>query len=569
MKVDKPTITTLKVVASAVRPLSLVSQEAARLVSQIDSLSLSGIYGNSPIKPPGEMSAADWFAFNILRKFPFKGIDRRNVAISSFKAMELQCHDTNTRIKELFRKDKNFRDAIFGTRAEILRCLGPFCWNQASNYFAWGPGATTRLTNREGDVYYKFRGKPETTLANLPLASAAIGQIPLWYGEIHPLRMSDLCTVVPGSKVTTVPKSAKTDRTIAIEPCMNMYVQKGIGTMIRSRLKRVGVDLSDQGHNQNLAKEAYSMKYATIDLAAASDTVSYELVDLLLPDDWLSALKRCRSHRYTLDRVVSDYHKFSTMGNGYTFELESLIFWATTLYVLKTLKLQGSPFGIYGDDIIVPQDAAQPVIDALTAFGFTTNVEKSFVTGSFYESCGKHYLRGEDITPVYVDDRVNSPSRLLWFANSIARWGGRSGVDVSQEILQEMWLPVVSMIPENHRLSIPDGVGDGGLVVPVCSGFSARTVSTVTPFWKHKKSCSGYQRGYSFTHWVDHKVDTRDRDPQDVPYLLRGLYKLPERFSPLDVLSKNLSTVQESGIIQKRKWKKARGWSSSWEVPTW
>ena len=113
--------------------------------------------------------------------------------------------------------------------------LGEFNWHTVAAHFAWGPGATTRLRNEQGDVYYKFVGKPQTTQRNLPLATAAIGCIPLWWGEISPLKIGDTCNVVVGGKVTTVPKNGKTDRTIAIEPCMNMYIQKGFGAVIRSR----------------------------------------------------------------------------------------------------------------------------------------------------------------------------------------------------------------------------------------------------------------------------------------------------------------------------------------------
>lgn len=278
--------------------------------------------------------AADYFAYNLLRKYPFKGRDRRGAALDAFKAAEAKCFETNVRLTHAFRDNIPARDLIYGLRGKIESVLGRFCWDEAASGFSFGPGASTRLRHEEGDAYYKFSGRPETTRFNLPAAVAAVGQIPMWWQSIATVSMEDMFTVVPGGKITTVPKNAKTDRTIAIEPDMNLYVQKGIGAMLKRRLLKVGVDLRDQGVNQDLAKQAFSRGLATIDLSAASDSVSFKLVELLLPEDWFAALQRCRSPRYILDGETAMFHKFSTMGNGYTFELESLIFWAITSYVI-------------------------------------------------------------------------------------------------------------------------------------------------------------------------------------------------------------------------------------------
>lgn len=144
-----------------------------------------------------------------------------------------------------------------------------------------------------------------------------------------------------GNKVTTVPKNSKTDRVIAIEPLMNMYVQKGIGGAIRHSLRSVGINLNDQTSNQRLAREgSLQGKLATVDLSSASDSVSLLLVEELLPPDWVAAIKLCRSPCGVLpDGSVINYQKVSSMGNGFTFELESLIFWAACSSVCQYLRL--------------------------------------------------------------------------------------------------------------------------------------------------------------------------------------------------------------------------------------
>lgn len=533
--------------------------------------------GEIPFPKFTDSFPVDYFAYNLLRKFPFRGHDRKATAMATFVACEKQCKETNERLKMLNDVSNVTWDAIRHIREKIDRVLGRFDWNLAEPHFAHGPGATTRLLNSEGDVYFKFRGKPQTTMGNLPLSVASVGRIPLWFGEIHPLSIRDMFDVVPGCKITTVPKSAKTDRTIGIEPDMNIYVQKGIGTLMKHRLRRVGVDLRDQSLNQELARHALDRGLATIDLSSASDTVSEQLVKLLLPADWLSALEACRSPRYTLreNRVTKTYRfeKFSTMGNGYTFELESLIFWAITSFVVDETFSMDRTVGIYGDDIICPSFTVPRLLWWLDLFGFSTNKEKSYWHGPFRESCGKHFFFGSEVTPVYVDEQVVQPHRSAWFANSIVRWAGRIQWDPAFGDQLEVWQQALQWVASPFHRHIPDGVGDGGVVVPkhrYISEFAVRRVGRARE----------YQRGFSYLHQTESKKDLTSRDPEDVPYLLRYLKKVDGGKltscgrgpfcggSCLICIDENSKVSREpSSIINVREWKRTLGWTSSWEAP--
>lgn len=541
----------------------------ATIVNAIRSENYGRIYGME--FPPLDSQYAskwptDYFAFNLLRKYPFKGIDRKAAAIASFEAGEASCAVTNRRLSKAFLSNKEARDQIYWLRDKIGSVLGRFDWDDVEHDFAWGPGATTRLCNAEGDVYFKFRGKPETTLHNLPLAVAAVGRIPLWFGEIHPLSQKDMFTVVAGGKVTTVPKDAKTDRTIAIEPDMNMFIQKGIGKAIRRRLLRVGVDLNDQGLNQRLAQQGVSRGLATIDISSASDTVSSELVELLIPEDWLLALKRCRSSRFVLSSQVRTFEKFSTMGNGYTFELESLIFWAITQLAIAKTFAADRTIAIYGDDIICSSFAVGELYELLRFFGFEPNVSKSFSDGPFRESCGKHYFHESDVTPVFVKDRIDSPDRYAWFANSIARWGDRISRLGFSRIGFKAWDAAQKHVPESFRRPIPDGVGDGGMVLPFVDDKGDLPCDLRDFFPEKGVEARDYQRGYTFSHIVRKRVCQADRDPTDVPYLLRGLYRLEGKPSFLDSLLKGGDDAATS-ISGYEKEVLVRGWSSSWSRP--
>lgn len=564
MKQNDATNCTLKQCSAVLKVISAHSPTARAVVRALDGEKFEQLYDGTIGFPDTSKQSfpLDYFAYNLLRKYPFKGIDRKGVALAAFAAAEDNCRVTNERLTRAYHSDPVARGKITYLREKIRSVLGPFDWDAVERDFAWGPGATTRLANSEGDVYFKFRGKPETTLQNLPLSVAAVGRIPLWFGELHPLTMKDMFRVVPGSKITTVPKDAKTDRTIAIEPCMNMYIQKGIGSSIRRRLRRVGVDLNDQTVNQRLAAVAQRDGLATIDLSAASDSVSKKLVEFLLPDDWFSAVQQCRSPRYVLNSRICSFEKFSTMGNGYTFELESLIFWAIGQLTIAETFVADRSLAIYGDDIICHSWIADELEENLEFFGFSVNKSKSFTSGPFYESCGKHYFHGSDVTPVFVKAPVVQPLRMTWFANSIARWSARVRECGFRHVAHTAWIVSQLDVPEAYRLPIPEGVGDGGLVIPTVDRLDELPEDLRAPPLTGKMS-DAYQRGYEYYHYCDIARNTVDRDPSDVPYLLRALYRLEAMPSFADRLLEAKDACA-SGILNVREVRKVRSWTSSW-----
>jgi hypothetical protein len=232
-------------------------------------------------------------------------------------------------------------------------------------------------------------------------------------------------------KIDTVPKNAKTNRVIAIENRGNSFLQKGFGGYFRRRLRKVGVDLDDQEINQERARLAYSRNLATLDLRAASDTISIEAVWLLLPYDWAASLDAVRS-RYAVmpngDRMKLE--KFSSMGNGFTFELESLIFWALAQVVSD--EGSGERVSVYGDDIICSSQDYDELVSLLDHCGFEVNKSKSYSHGLFFESCGKHFFQGSDVTPAYQKEIVASGSEFSLeakrLANRLLRLGLRMNV---------------------------------------------------------------------------------------------------------------------------------------------
>lgn len=415
----------------------------------------------------------DYLAVSILSKFPGfdLGINHAKVAIGKFLDAEHICLKTNERLA-LLQDTKttmvSLASYIHMARANIARALGEFSWTDAECYFSFSHGASTRLKRKQGDPTYKYSGKPEVTPSCAALAVCAISRIPLWRENLEALygkNPNDWVKLVAGNRITTVPKNAKTDRCIAIEPDMNMFIQKGIGALIRNALKYQGINLNDQSVNQRLAARAYFDGLATIDLKAASDTISSELVKLLLPDDWYFAIMQSRSEGGFLpDGTFHKYQKVSSMGNGYTFELESLIFWALAKAVIS-MDGGSTVLGVYGDDIVIHQEHSAHLIWLLKEVGFSTNVEKTFVRGAFFESCGKHYFQGMDVTPVYIRKPISDDFRLIWLANSIRRMSYRLLETACESRFKEGYEKVVDQLPlALQKRVLPDNSGDGGLI---------------------------------------------------------------------------------------------------------
>ena len=483
----------------------------------------------------------DYLSAEMMSKYPAwdLGVDLQNVALTKFSEAERLCKDTNRRLlSSLGRATVGIpaHPLLLAAMRKIERLLGPFSWPEVFQYSYWGRGATTRLGRSKRDVYYKFRGIPHVTHDLFPIAQKMVASVPGW----NPGYLE----CVLGNKVTTVPKNAKTDRVIAIEPELNLIVQLGLGRMLRKRLNRVGLLLPDsQQHNAIAAKEgSIDGRLATIDLSMASDTVSFEIVRSLLPARWFEALEQSRSPSGVLpsgERVV--YQKFSSMGNGFNFELETLIFWAICSSVLDQHGWKGRQPLVYGDDIVVPTEYVEHILEAIALIGFIPNEKKTFYSGPFRESCGKHYFSGADVTPFYVRRPVDNINRRYWLANSIKRWSRMAyGLDGTYSSVYD---EVVSSIPQQLRFPIPDGIGDGGLIVD----FDEATPS------KARKGLEGYR--YRFVTEVEPQLQLDDH-----AFLLKALYNL-DRKGPVESDVSTLSVIKPR---MKPKFKIRDGIAPQW-----
>lgn len=279
--------------------------------------------------------------------------------------------------------------------------------------------------------------------------------------------------VIEYNKICLVEKTAKIRRTIAAEPLLNGLVQKGIDLELRDKLLSRGLDLSIQEINQEMAREGSlddtEDGYVTIDMKSASDSVSRAIVDYLFPEDWVRLFKRTRSTHYMLDGKVNPYSKTCSMGNGFCFPVETLIF-ASACFAVG----EGSApvdFRVYGDDIIIRKRHAASVIKLLNHWGFKINPDKTFLEGPFRESCGADWFSGQDVRPFTLDYVLDSVQNLFKFLNLTRR----------SVAVERLFLPLRNMVldrvPEQFKFFRPysgnvdtgiDSIGDEFLTSRHC-----------------------------------------------------------------------------------------------------
>lgn len=260
------------------------------------------------------------------------------------------------------------------------------------------------------------------------------------------------------NRYAEVPKTAKKNRSIALEPRGSVYLQLGAGELIRRRLKQhAGINLWSQDKNKSLAYWASKDdSCTTLDLSSASDRIAQKLVEFLLPTDWYDLLVRLRSPKAKIGDVLVPLEKMASMGNGYSFALESLVFTALLVGVIgeKSFFEESEEIAVYGDDLIFPTKYFMDFQLLLTLVGCKVNRKKTYFRGPFRESCGSDFFDGFDVRPLYLKKQPERAFELVIMYNRFYRLFKRwdLGTPRNLESLVLKWLP------KGARLFGPDHV---------------------------------------------------------------------------------------------------------------
>jgi hypothetical protein len=433
--------------------LDLTDQVGGDLVSLFEKLD----------SPPPDLSTREMAAYQIqksllkkLQKTNSTESDRR--ALAKFLAINIKCEKWSLVLKD------SWDEVLWG---ELRRSLHDFfhpngvpIFDSITDFFHHGrvgPGSSIGALG--GDFYTKMFSSPlTTTRSSLYLAyKNYIKNFPEWsnaefirqqtYGEAH---------VVEGNRLRFVPKDDKISRTICVEPSLNMFVQLGAGHIIERRLlSAYGINLADQPFkNRELARQgSLGHGLITCDLSSASDSLSLSMLRACLPKHVMGSLEWLRSPVSETTEGQVKLNMVSTMGNGYTFPLQTALFASIVVAAFRARGLKPryprggdfGNFGVFGDDIICPDQIWPDVRRLLDLCGFDINYNKTFVEGPFRESCGNDFYRGHNLRGVYVK-RLTTQQDRVSVINQLNLFSTRTGIRLPkavQYLLRSVeWLPV-------------------------------------------------------------------------------------------------------------------------------
>jgi len=442
----------------------------------------------------------DYLVTGLLKKNPRieAGFDRRQNALDAFWKSERQCALTNARLSDLIENGHTDRPDLIPVLIKAQEWIGKILGvlsrrriSFAEDKMGFGPGATTSISGvvTQGKKYSNQILDCTPRCLDFGLFALPL----LWRRNVEGFNPRI------ANKFTTVPKNAKTDRGICIEPDLNIFIQKGQGALLKDRLSAFGLDIYTQDTNRYLASKAQERGLATVDFSRASDTVSRMAVWLLLPFEWADFLHYSRVDNTEIDGKIVPLEKWSSMGNGYTFELESLIFYGLALAAVDmTAPEKLGDVATFGDDVILAQEALELFHEASTFLGFEVNVEKSFGSGRFFESCGTDYFDGHDVRPFFFrTDNHDFPTICYIYANAIRRWSNRrNGGHSCDQRLLPAWLVCFTACPDDYRYRIPQGFGDVGFI---------GSYPESEPFLNRRDGKTGYERGWE-GYWFRYRA---------------------------------------------------------------
>lgn len=212
----------------------------------------------------------------------------------------------------------------------------------------------------------------------------------------------------PFIRMTDVPKDRRKRRIIGIEPARAQWVQQGLAAALRStRYMRMFTTLEDQGAHVRFAEQSLRQRprcenRVTVDLSDASDHIPCSLVEYFLGSRWYSALAGASSAYASLPKreggAVVPLGMMATMGNGFCFELETIIFGLMAALAVKagngmSLMSNLARVRVYGDDVILPKVAWPEFSAILQKCGMVANTAKTALTEEYLETCGHHIMK--------------------------------------------------------------------------------------------------------------------------------------------------------------------------------
>jgi hypothetical protein len=352
---------------------------------------------------------AEYQIHSVFKRFRFSkdlysDDELKELAITSFL-------DTQSRIRgiDLLSVDSLTTDVLNLARIYVADVLGPYSDEQHRSLCRFGKRASVGIPSRSASEAARWELPLSGSQEQISWFDSEMSQIDCvqdyWNSQrvVDPQRSTyQECSSLA---LTLVPKTFKSLRAIMPNTTIGSYMSFGLGEIMRKRLKRKGYCLrSLQETHRRLAREASVHQLnTTADLSSASDSISVQLVERLFPADWFRILDQSRIGTVALPNGdLCESLTFCTMGIGYTFPLQTLVFLSLLKAIeaiLNNRRINRRTISVYGDDMIYSSTMHPTVVHVFQQIGFVINIDKTFHEGPFRESCGGDYYHGVDVRP--------------------------------------------------------------------------------------------------------------------------------------------------------------------------
>lgn len=479
---------------------------------------------------------------------------------SEFLSCERECYLANKRLQpfidgtwETSPLNTKFSTIVKKARNWLIKVLGP-CPDAETLMGRFGPGGTfeTELWMRKVRnnlvAYDKLQQMPTFTVRSAHLWQSLDLLYKGVWGEVP-----DPSACMLGDRFSSVTKTVLKRRPIALGPGFNVFMQLAVNDALVPRLSRQGIHLKrktqpkspirmdstnegQQLHRKLARLNSVSGDCATVDLSSASDLNAYNLVQLLFDwnssDDWFELLSALRSPKIRFQGRWLRLEKFSAMGNGFTFPLETLIF--CSLLHAVGCRIGEDTF-VYGDDMIIPKELVSDAVAVLRFVGHRPNLKKTYTDGYFRESCGGDFLLGHDVRPYFLKKDPQNATNWISIANNL--W--RRSLEWQMPELVAVRNACIDRIDSKIRSCRgPEALGD--LVIwdhPERWNFTVRASKRYFRVWRPVAKLiymrSTCREAVESIWWAPHKVREFTDKPALVVAALMG-YAIEQGLSPRD-----------------------------------
>jgi len=330
-----------------------------------------------------------------------------------------------------------------------------FSLSSLSEKVRTGPGAVSGIKTREfpASQYVRLSDSPMTftSSAAQSLYRAVTLATPLTTAaeKARFSKWGHMDVVDSRAIFLSVPKTNVKDRGICTHSSGNQALQLAVHGVIADVLqRRCNLNLENQQErNKHLARlgsmgpfritPTVHLNWCTWDGTDASN-FPISFAEHLLPSNVMQLLNVIRSPVMELqDGTYITKYMMSTMGNGFTFALMTLLFSSivVTLYRLGNLPLtyvddmglRQNTWAVFGDDIIVDRSVYPALLSVMTECGILTNVDKSYSEGHFRESCGGDFYDGYDVRPVFCETLTTLSDHFSLY-NRLVTWCCKNSV---------------------------------------------------------------------------------------------------------------------------------------------